>query len=340
MMGFASLDPSYAVLIRSAERPVSCRAPLQLPPEGRSGHASSDRRPPGRNPISRRSRIVAVRAGCVAAEPPMRAAWCSAPPSASMSSRCASSSSRCAPAAMRATSLMLIRWPGLRVGALSQEPRRRRHPGVPDALVHAARCMRGAMRSISIICARALARYDQVMMSDVRDVVFQRNPFEGIDQPAMPLLSGERLAHHRRRPHQFALGARLLPGGRGRQARHLPHQLQRHHHRRHRGDHRLSGAAWSAKVAAMPLRIYRADRPRLRPGDPQLPRPSRPRHRRHRGREQRPHRHHGAGAARRSTGSTSHAQIHGTDGRLFPICHQYDRFPDILKEVEARFAEQ
>jgi hypothetical protein len=32
------------------------------------------------------------------------------------------------------------------------------------------------------------------------------------------------------------------------------------------------------------------------------------------------------------------AHIHGPDGRLFPICHQYDRFPDILKAVEARYA--
>jgi hypothetical protein len=31
------------------------------------------------------------------------------------------------------------------------------------------------------------------------------------------------------------------------------------------------------------------------------------------------------------------ARIHATDGRLFPICHQYDRFPDISEAVAARY---
>jgi len=29
--------------------------------------------------------------------------------------------------------------------------------------------------------------------------------------------------------------------------------------------------------------------------------------------------------------------IYGPDNQLFPICHQYDRFPDLRKAVEARF---
>jgi hypothetical protein len=32
------------------------------------------------------------------------------------------------------------------------------------------------------------------------------------------------------------------------------------------------------------------------------------------------------------------ARIHGRDGRLYPICHQYDRFADIRAAVEARYA--
>jgi hypothetical protein len=32
------------------------------------------------------------------------------------------------------------------------------------------------------------------------------------------------------------------------------------------------------------------------------------------------------------------ARIHGPDGRLYPICHQYDRFADIRAAVEARYA--
>jgi hypothetical protein len=32
------------------------------------------------------------------------------------------------------------------------------------------------------------------------------------------------------------------------------------------------------------------------------------------------------------------ARIHGPDGCLYPICHQYDRFPDIRAAVEARYA--
>jgi hypothetical protein len=31
------------------------------------------------------------------------------------------------------------------------------------------------------------------------------------------------------------------------------------------------------------------------------------------------------------------ARICAADGRLFPICHQYDRFPDIRKAIEARY---
>jgi hypothetical protein len=32
------------------------------------------------------------------------------------------------------------------------------------------------------------------------------------------------------------------------------------------------------------------------------------------------------------------ARISGPDGRLYPICHQYDRFADIRAAVEARYA--
>ncbi len=30
--------------------------------------------------------------------------------------------------------------------------------------------------------------------------------------------------------------------------------------------------------------------------------------------------------------------IYGPDDHLFPICHQYDRFPDLLRAIEARYA--
>jgi hypothetical protein len=149
--------------------------------------------------------------------------------------------------------MMLIRWPGLRVG------RYLKSRGVDVIRVFQTRSFSRSVHAkryaiTSIISKARTGHYDQVMMADVRDVVFQRNPFAGIE-PEVPFLSGGS-AHHRRGRHQSALGARLLPGGGGRRARSPSHQLQRHHHRRHDGNHRHL-EHMVAKISAMPLRIYR-----------------------------------------------------------------------------------
>ena len=232
--------------------------------------------------------------------------------------------------------MMLDPLAGPRRRPLSQAPRRRRHAGVPDALVLALGAC-AALCDLSRLpqgARRALRPGDDVGRAR------RRVPEPSVRrhrQPEMPFLSRGRRAHHRLRSHQFALGARLLHRGRGRGAGAPSHQLQRHHHRRHRRDRDLSRAhgGEDRRHAAAHLPHHR---PRLRPGRSTITSSiSTPRSR----------------ASSRRTTATSPpwrwsrassirsmraARIHGPDGRLYPICHQYDRFPDIRAAVEARYA--
>src|SRR5262249_30602553 len=78
--------------------------------------------------------------------------------------------------------LLLIRWPGRRVA------RYLKSRGVNVIRVFQTRSFTRSVHArryaIYLDYLRTQAsRYDQVMMSDVRDVVFQRNPFDGIVSP-------------------------------------------------------------------------------------------------------------------------------------------------------------
>jgi hypothetical protein len=78
--------------------------------------------------------------------------------------------------------MMLIRWPGLRVG------RYLKSRGVDVIRVFQTRSFSRSVHAkryaiyLDYLKART-GHYDQVMMADVRDVVFQRNPFAGIESP-------------------------------------------------------------------------------------------------------------------------------------------------------------
>src|SRR5215470_289377 len=78
--------------------------------------------------------------------------------------------------------LLLIRWPGLRIARYLASR------GINVIRVFQTRSFSRSVHArryaIYLDYLRAgLARYDQVMMSDVRDVVFQSNPFDGITSP-------------------------------------------------------------------------------------------------------------------------------------------------------------
>ncbi len=57
-------------------------------------------------------------------------------------------------------------------------------------------------------------RYDEVLISDVRDVAFQAHPFTDIAQSRGPLLSRRRQPHDRQRADQHGLARLFLPGER------------------------------------------------------------------------------------------------------------------------------
>jgi hypothetical protein len=78
--------------------------------------------------------------------------------------------------------LLLIRWPGVRV-ARYLNSRRIRVIRVFQTRSF-TRSVHARRYAIYLEFLRGrLSRYDQVMISDVRDVVFQRNPFDGIASP-------------------------------------------------------------------------------------------------------------------------------------------------------------
>jgi hypothetical protein len=78
--------------------------------------------------------------------------------------------------------VLLVRWPGLAVRRYLSRRRVRSIPIIQlrsfSRSVHARRYM-----IYADYLRTRLSQYDQVLLSDVRDVVFQRHPFEGITSP-------------------------------------------------------------------------------------------------------------------------------------------------------------
>jgi hypothetical protein len=231
--------------------------------------------------------------------------------------------------------LLLIRWPGLGVG------RYLKSRGVDIIRVFQTRSFTRSVHArryaiyLDYLRPR-LARYDQVMIADTRDVVFQRNPFDGIDSPKCHFY----LESDTRTIGADATNSRWVRGCFGAaEAAAL-------------ADCRIScsgitigGAAaivayleqMAARVAAVPMRIYREVGHGYDQGihnflvhlDPAID-----------GIVVENNRHIATMALepRDTYRLDPDAAIHGPDGQRFPICHQYDRFPDILKAVEARYA--
>jgi hypothetical protein len=231
--------------------------------------------------------------------------------------------------------LLLIRWPGLRVA------RYLKSHGVDVIRVFQTRSFTRSVHArryaIYFDYLRAqLCRYDQVMMSDVRDVVFQRNPFDGITSPkchfylesavrtigedptnsrwvhgCFSSAEAERLAACRISCSGITIGGTAA----------IMAYLER----------------MAARIGAMPWRIYR----RIGHGydqaihnylvhlDPAID-----------GIVVDNNRHIATMALEPRTFYRLDCEslIYGPDNHLFPICHQYDRFPDLLKAIEARYA--
>lgn len=230
--------------------------------------------------------------------------------------------------------LMPIGWPGLRVA------RYLKSRGVDVIRVLQARSFTRSVhaRRYAIYLdylRRRADRYDQVMMSDTRDVVFQANPFDGIDgAPCHFFLEnaartiGEDPTNWRwvRGCFTAAEAEALAPcriscsgitiGSTAAIIAYLEHMV--------------------ARVRAMPMRIYReighgydqAIHNYLVHLDSAID-----------GVIEENNRHIATMALepRASYRLDADARICGPDGRCYPICHQYDRFPDILAAVAARY---
>jgi hypothetical protein len=229
---------------------------------------------------------------------------------------------------------MLIRWPGWRLSPYLKSR------GVEAIRVFQVRSFSRSVhaRRYAIYLAHLRSRayrYDQVMMSDVRDVVFQRHPFEGIANPNCHffLESASRLIADDPTNSRWIAGC-LAPE----EARALARC------RISCSGITIGGTAsivaylerMTARIAAMPLRIYRA----IGHGydqaihnflvhlDPTID-----------------------GVVVENNGHIAtmalepravyrldrEGAIRAADGRLFPICHQYDRFPDIREAVVRRY---
>jgi len=229
---------------------------------------------------------------------------------------------------------LLIRWPGLRVSHYLKSR------GVEVIRVAQVRSFSRSVhaRRYAIYLARLRARagrYDQVMMSDVRDVVFQRHPFDGIASPQC---------------HFFLEGASRTIGDDPTNSRWVRGCLTAEeaaalaNRRISCSGITIGGTAaitaylerMVARVAAQPFRIYRAighgyDQAihnALVHLDPTID-----------------------GIVVENNGHIAtmaleprsfyrldgEARIHAPDGRVIPICHQYDRFPDIRDAVANRY---
>jgi hypothetical protein len=231
--------------------------------------------------------------------------------------------------------LLLIRWPGLKVARYLTSR------GVNVIRVFQTRSFTRSVHArryaiyLDHLRARP-SRYDQVMMSDVRDVVFQRNPFDGISSAKCHfyLESAARTIGEDPTNSRWVRGcfpaaeAELLAtcriscsgitiGGTAAIIAYLERMV--------------------ARIRAMPWRIYR----RIGHGydqaihnylvhlDPEID-----------GIVVDNNRHIATMALepRAFYRLDRESLIYGPDDHLFPICHQYDRFPDLLKAIEARYA--
>jgi hypothetical protein len=231
--------------------------------------------------------------------------------------------------------LLLIRWPGRRVA------RYLKSRGVDVIRVFQTRSFTRSVHArryaIYLNYLRTQAsRYDQVMMSDVRDVVFQRNPFDSVASPkchfylegavrtirddptnwrwvrgCFSAVDAERLAACRISCSGITIGGTAA----------IIAYLER----------------MAARIRAMPWRIYReighgydqAIHNYLVHLDPAVD-----------GIVVENNQHIATMALepRAFYRLDQKSLIYGPDDHLFPICHQYDRFPDLLKAIEARFS--
>lgn len=233
--------------------------------------------------------------------------------------------------------MLLIRWPGIGVG------RYLKRRGVDVTRVFQTRSFTRSVHArryaiyLDYLRPR-MARYDQLMISDVRDVVFQHNPFDGIAGPQCHfyLESAARTIGADPTNSRWVRGCFTTA-----EAAAL-------------ADRRISCSGitiggttavvaylerMAARVAAMPMRIYReighgydqAIHNFLVHLDPAIDGILV---------ENNDHIATMALEPRALYSLDGEARIHAADGRLFPICHQYDRFPDILKAVESRYLDQ
>jgi hypothetical protein len=231
--------------------------------------------------------------------------------------------------------LLLIRWPGLRVA------RYLKSRGVDVIRVFQTRSFTRSVHArryaiyLDYLRAR-LARYDQVMMSDVRDVVFQRNPFDGIasskchfylESAARTIGADPTNTRWVRGCFSPAEAERLAPcriscsgitiGGTAAIIAYLERMV--------------------ARIRAVSWRAYRQIGHGYDQGihnylvhlDPTID-----------GIVVENNEHIATMALepRAFYRLDRESLIYGPDDHLFAICHQYDRFPDLRKAVEARFA--
>ena len=233
--------------------------------------------------------------------------------------------------------LLLIRWPGLRIARYLASR------GINVIRVFQTRSFSRSVHArryaIYLDYLRAgLARYDQVMMSDVRDVVFQSNPFDGITSPKCHfyLESSVRTIGEDPTNWRWVRGcfsaaeaeqlatcriscSGITIGGASAILAYLERMVE--------------------QIRTMPWRIYRrighgydqAIHNYLVHVDPAVD-----------GIVVDNNRHIATMALepRAFYRLDGKSLIYGPNDHLFPICHQYDRFPDLLKAVEARFANQ
>jgi hypothetical protein len=230
--------------------------------------------------------------------------------------------------------MLLIRWPGIGVG------RYLKRRGVDVTRVFQTRSFTRSVHArryaiyLDYLRPR-MARYDQLMISDVRDVVFQRNPFDGIAGPQCHFY----LESAVRTIGQDPTNSRWVRGCfTAAEVAAL-------------ADRRISCSGitiggttavvaylerMAARVAAMPMRIYReighgydqAIHNFLVHLDPAIDGILV---------ENNGHIATMALEPRELYALDAAARIRAPDGRLYPICHQYDRFPDIRAAVEARY---
>jgi hypothetical protein len=231
--------------------------------------------------------------------------------------------------------LLLIRWPGVRV-ARYLKSRRIRVLRVFQTRSF-TRSVHARRYAIYLEFLRArLARYDQVMISDVRDVVFQRNPFDGIASPKC---------------HFYLEGAVRTIGEDPTNSRWVRGCFSAYEAERLAACRiSCSGITIGGTAAIVAYLELMVERIRLLPW--------RIYRKIGHGYDQAIHNylvHLAPEAAGIVVENNRHiatmaleprafyrldreSLIHGPDDHLFAICHQYDRFPDLLKAVEARFA--